>query len=244
MVPRYEAFLDRWPTPEDAADAPLADIVRAWDGLGYNRRAVNLHRAATIVRDDHDGVLPASLAGLLALPGIGPYTRAPCWRFAHEADGVGVVDTNAARVLARWHGRSLRPKEVQAAADAAVPAGRSWDWNQAMLDLGATVCRSGTPDCDACPVRPSCAWARAGCPAPDPAIGSAGVSGGQSRFQGSDRQGRGRLVTALRRGPVAAGDLAATMGWDDEPDRATGVAATVVRDGLAVEVDGIYRLPG
>jgi A/G-specific adenine glycosylase len=245
VVPRYEDFLDRWPTPEDCADAALADIVDAWAGLGYNRRAVNLHRAATAVRDHHDGELPDDLAGLLALPGVGPYTARAVLAFAYETEGVGVVDTNAARVLARRAGRSLRPAEVQALADASVPVGRSWSWNQAMLDLGATVCRARVPDCDACPVAEGCAWFEGGRVEPDPAVGSAGVSGGQSRFEGSDRQGRGRLVDALRRGPVAPADVAGVMGWPDEPDRAAQVAARVVVDGLAeLGPDGRFRLPG
>ncbi len=146
---------------------------------------------------------------------------------------MAVVDTNVARVLARQAGRPLRPAEVQQAADALVPVGQGWAWNQAMLDLGAGVCRARGPQCGGCPVAASCAWR--GGPGPDPAVGSAGVSGGQSRFEGSDRQGRGRLVDALRRGPVA--DLAAAAGWPDDPARAARVADTLVADGLAV-LDG------
>ena len=243
VLPRYEAFLARWPTPATCAAAPLAEVVEAWAGLGYNRRAVNLHRAAALVAARADGAFPDDLAGLLALPGVGPYTARAVLAFAFEAD-VGVVDTNAARVLARWTGRSLRPAEVQAAADAAVPHGQGWAWNQAMLDLGATVCRP-RPHCDVCPVSSWCEWALAGRPAPDPAVGSAGVAGGQSRFEGSDRQGRGRLVDALRRGPVRADGLAAAMGWPDDPARADRVAATLVADGLAErDPAGTHRLPG
>lgn len=244
VVPRYDAFLDRWPTPTACAAAPVADIVTAWAGLGYNRRAVNLHRCAEAVTADHDGVLPADLAGLLALPGIGPYTARAVLAFAHEADGVGVLDTNAARVLARWAGRPLARAEAQRAADDAVPAGEGWAWNQAMLDLGATVCRARTPSCEACPVADVCAWRQAGNPPPDPAVGSAGVSGGQSRFEGSDRQGRGRLVDALRAGPVAAADVARRAGWPDDPDRAARVVASLVADGLAARrSDGSFTLP-
>jgi A/G-specific adenine glycosylase len=243
VLPRYEEFLARWPTPTALARASAGDVVSAWAGLGYNRRAVNLHRCATAVVADHGGRLPAALRELLALPGVGPYTARAVQAFALERD-VGVVDTNAARVLARWAGRSLRPTEVQTAADAAVPAGKGWAWNQAMLDLGATVCGSRSPHCHACPVSTWCAWHEAGHRAPDPAVGSAGVSGGQSRFEGSDRQGRGRLVDALRRRPVSPGDLASVMGWPDAPDRAARVAATVIADGLAVAGHaGFLQLP-
>lgn len=244
VLPRYEAFLDRWPTPAACATSPLGDVVTAWAGLGYNRRAVNLHRCAQEVVARHDGRLPDALPELLALPGIGPYTARAVLAFAFERDDVGVLDTNAARVLARWEGRSLKPKEAQAAADGAVAPGEGWAWNQAMLDLGATRCRPRTPRCDECPVSAWCSWALAGWTVPDPAVGSAGVSGGQSTFEGSDRQGRGRLVDALRRGPVAPSDVAMAMGWPDDPDRARRVAATLVVDGLAVaDPDGTLRLP-
>jgi A/G-specific adenine glycosylase len=113
-----------------------------------------------------------------------------------------------------------------------------------VFDLGALVCTRRAPACGSCPLRASCAWARAGWPAPDPIAGSAGISGGQSTFAGSDRQGRGRLVDALRAGPVAARHVAATMGWSDDPVRAERVAATLVADGLAVESPaGELRLP-
>lgn len=242
VVPRYEAFVERWPSPAACAAASQAEVVQAWEGLGYNRRAVHLHRCARQVVEVHGGELPGSLEELLALPGIGPYTARAVLAFAFEGD-VGVLDTNAARVLARWEGRSLRPREAQDAADAAVPTGQGWTWNQAMLDLGATVCRARRPTCDDCPVAPWCRWWSEGREEPDPAVGSAGVPGRQSTFEGSDRQGRGRLVDALRLGPVAEGDLAAAMGWPDDPARARRVAATLVADGLAAVDDaGTHRL--
>ncbi len=246
VVPAWHAFLARFPTVEACATAPVADVITQWAGLGYNRRAVFLHRSAVAVVERHDGRFPDDLPDLLALPGIGPYTARALLAFAFERD-VGVVDTNAARVLARWAGSRLTPKEVQRRADDAVPVGWGWAWNQAMLDLGATVCRARTPSCDRCPVASAsaCAWRSAGNPPPDPAVGSAGVSGGQSRFEGSDRQGRGRLVDALRGGSVAAADVARLAGWPDDPARAERVASSLVADGLAVqELDGSLRLPG
>jgi A/G-specific adenine glycosylase len=241
VAARWRPFLDRFPTPGALAAAPVADVVRAWSGLGYNRRARDLHRCAVAVVDHHAGRLPASLPELLALPGIGPYTARAVLAFAFELDH-GVVDTNTARVLARWTGHALRPAAAQAAADAALPPGQAWAWNQAMLDLGAGVCRRRDPRCEACPVAATCAWALAGRLAPDPADGSAGVSRGQARFEGSDRQGRGRLVEALRHGDVRATALPAVMGWPDDPGRAERVATALVGDGL-VQVDaGTYRL--
>jgi A/G-specific adenine glycosylase len=242
VLPRYEAFLERFPTPAACAEAPLGDVVRLWQGLGYNRRAVNLHRCAQQVVAEHGGTLPDDLAGLRSLPGIGPYTARAVLAFAHERD-VGVLDTNAARVHARRAGRPLKPKEAQQAADAAVPTGRGWAWNQAMLDLGATVCRARSAACAECPVTVGCTWFEHDHRGADPAGGSAFVSGPQSTFVGSDRQGRGRLVDALRGGPVLAGDLPAAMGWPDEPDRARRVAETLVADGLAQWVADALVLP-
>lgn len=248
--PKYVAFMARFPTPAACAAAPPGEVVRLWAGLGYNRRALHLHGCAVAVCRDNDGRLPETLDGLLALPGIGPYTARAVLAFAFERD-VGVVDTNAARVLARWAGRALSASEVQSTADFAVPPGQGWAWNQAMLDFGASVCTKTKPRCAACPVAETCAWAQAGWPAPDPAAGSAGVSGAQSRFAGSDRQGRGRLVDALRAGPVVADaqSLAEAMGWPGDPRRAERVAHTLVDDGLAVRDAGptgpeaVLRLP-
>ena len=239
VLPKYVAFLERFPDVSAAASAPVGAIVDAWSGLGYNRRAVLLHAAAHAVVRDHEGTFPASLAALLALPGVGPYTARAILAFAFEHDAA-VLDTNVARVLARQHGRSLRAREAQALADALVPPGRGWWWNQAMLDLGALVCTKRAPCCGGCPVRGACVWQGEGV---DPAIGSAGVSAPQSPFAGSDRQGRGRLVDALRRGPVHGADLAVVMGWPDDAVRAGRVAATVVTDGLAMYAEETYLLP-
>ncbi len=242
VAERWAPFLERFPTPESCAATPLAEVLRWWSGMGYNRRALNLHRCATAVVTQHDGHLPADLDALLALPGVGPYTARAVLAFAFEADHA-IVDTNTARVLARWAGARLTARAAQAAADAALPAGAAWAWNQAMLDLGAKVCTRRTPCCDDCPVADLCQWARAGWPAPDPADGSAGVSAPQGRFEGSDRQGRGRLLESLRRGELTVGQLAAASGWPDDRPRAARVVASLVRDGLAVLDGDVYRLP-
>ncbi len=237
VVERWPRFLDEFPTPAACASAPVGDVVRAWAGLGYNRRAVNLHRAATVVVERHDGALPDDLAALLALPGVGPYTARAVLVFAFERD-IGLVDTNAGRFVARaGAGRAVAAGEAQAVADGLVPEGMGWVWGSAVFDLGASVCRRRAPACSTCPVVGACAWARAGWPEPDPVTGSAGISGGQAPFAGSDRQGRGRLVDALRAGPVPAAALPTATGWPDDPSRATRVAATLVADGLATWSD-------
>jgi len=243
VVERYVRFLERFPTVGACAAAPLGDVIDEWAGLGYNRRAVHLHRAAVRCAEQHGGGLPDTLDALLALPGVGPYTARAVLVFAHERD-IGLVDTNAGRFVARaLAGRPLRPAEAQAAADDAVPDGWGWTWGQAVFDLGASICRKRDPRCDGCPVRSHCAWAVAGFPEPDPIEGSAGISAPQTRFHGSDRQGRGRLVDALRSGPVVAADLATATGWPGDPDRAARVAAGLVADGLAVLDGDRYRLP-
>jgi A/G-specific adenine glycosylase len=243
VASRWAAFLDRFPTPAACAAAPVGDVVRAWQGLGYNRRAVTLHRAAQAVVARHGGSLPADLDALVALPGVGPYTARAVLAFAFEAD-VGLVETNSARVLARAiAGRPLSPVEAQATADDLVPPGRSWAWNSAVTDLGATVCTKRAPDCAACPIAAWCAWARAGRRPADPADGTAGAGRRQSQFAGSDRQGRGRLLDALRQGPVALTDLDTAAGWPGQWARVERVALGLVADGLARHDGDVLVLP-
>lgn len=233
VVPKYHEFVQAYPTPSACAAAPSSEVLTRWAGLGYNRRALNLHRCARVVVDQHGGVVPDGLDELLALPGVGPYTARAVLVFAYERDEA-IVDTNVARLFARWVGRRLGVRQVQHLADDAVPAGSGWAWNQALLDLGATVCTKRAPSCDRCPAQRWCAWLSAGRSAPDPAEGSAGTSGRQSRFEGSDRQGRGHLVDALRRtGRVPADELARTAGWPSDLARARRVAETLVADELA-----------
>lgn len=243
VVPRWHAFLDRFPDPATCAHAPVAEVIGLWVGLGYNRRAVQLHRAAVAVAARPGAALPSTLPELLALPGVGRYTARAVLAFAFEQP-VAVVDTNVARVVARAvAGRRLAPAEAQAAADGLAPTDSSWAWNQALLDLGAGHCTS-RPSCAGCPLRAvHCVWAGAGFPTPDPASGSAGVSGRQSPFPGSDRQGRGRLVRALRSGPLEADRWADAAGWPRDPSRAARVASSLVADGLAVRQGDQLRLP-
>ncbi|HUY30412.1 MAG TPA: A/G-specific adenine glycosylase [Acidimicrobiales bacterium] len=245
---RYREVLERFPTPRACAAAPAGEVIRSWEGLGYNRRAVMLHRAACEIVEHHGGAVPRTLPELLALPGVGPYTARAVLSTAFGSEAA-VVDTNVGRVLARaLEGAPLRPAAAQRLADSLVPAGRAREWNLALMDFGSLVCRAARPRCDSCDVGRAgqCAWRRAGAGAgpADPARGSAGVTARQARFAGSDRQGRGRIVDALRRGPVAPDVLAAAAGWPDDPGRARRVVHGLVGDGVVVVgADGAYRLP-
>ena len=146
---------------------------------------------------------------------------------------MAAVDTNGVRVLARGVvGTPLSLRAATALGDRLVPAGASWEFNQTMFDLGATVCTARRPDCSACPLSRLCVWRRAGGAAPDPWRGSPPARP-QKAFAGSDRQGRGRLLEAVRRGGVPAASVAHACGWPDEPARAERIANSLVDEGFA-----------
>jgi A/G-specific adenine glycosylase len=241
VIPKWQTFVTAYPEPTRCAEASLGDVLTIWSGLGYPRRARNLHLAAGRIAEM--GSMPRTLQELLTLPGVGPYTARAVLAFAYESD-VGVVDTNVARVLARLRGTRLRMREVQTLADDSVPAGEGWAWNQVLMDLGAEVCTASRPRCAECPLSSDCVWYRSGWAHPDPALGSAAVSGRQAPFHGSDRQGRGQLMRTLVTRTVEPGELAEVMGWPHDPERAAGVAATLVSEGLVVVDDhGSFQLP-
>jgi A/G-specific adenine glycosylase len=237
VIDRWSPFLLLFPDVAAAANAGPAAIIREWEGLGYNRRALQLHRCAHVIAREHEGEFPQTISALTALPGIGGYTARAVLAFAYEHD-VAVLDTNVARILARAIvGAPLSPKQAQHTADSLVRKGDGWFWNQGMLDFGATICKKQHPLCEQCPIASQCAWrlatANESGVSVDPAIGSAGVPARQSTFQGSDRQGRGRLVSALRKGEVASAELEQIMRWPTDRERAIRVAETIVADGLA-----------
>ena len=234
VLPYFELFAERWPTPGHFAQAELSDVLAAWQGLGYPRRARNLWHAAKVISSDHGGELPVDLDSLLRLSGVGPYTARAVQAFAFGIDA-GVVDTNVGRILARWTGRRLSGAEAQQLADELVPPGESWRWNQAMMDLGARVCTKRDSSCGECPVEPWCAWA--GSDAPDPADRSAGVSARQAPFEGSDRQARGRLLAALSGGAIKRSQAAEAMRLGRDETRACRLIDGLIAEGL-VTADG------
>jgi A/G-specific adenine glycosylase len=163
-TPYYERFVSRFPTVAALARAPLDDVLAAWAGLGYYRRARSLHAAAGLVLREHAGVVPADQAAFAALPGVGRYTTGAVLSIAHGAR-LPVLDGNVGRVFARWSAAPLqlkRPADARVLwerADAWMPAraADAGDWNQALMELGATVCTPRIPKCDACPVATWCA---------------------------------------------------------------------------------------
>jgi len=229
VIGAYCRFIERFPVPPSCAAAGAAEVVRTWEGLGYNRRALNLHRAACSMVEHHRGEVPSDLPGLLALPGVGPYTARAVLAFAFGAD-VGVVDVNVARILSRaLAGRPLGAAEAQRMADALVAPGGGWDVNQALFDVGALHCRA-TPECGGCPLASRCRWAAEGFPVPDAARRAATKA---APFPGSDRQGRGRVVAALRTRDLRGAELPGVAGWHDDPERTRRVVAGLVAEGFA-----------
>lgn len=161
-IPYYRRWLERFPTLEALADADGEDVLAAWSGLGYYHRARNLHRAACVVRDRHGGDLPTEAAALRELPGIGPYTAGAVASIAFGRREAA-IDGNARRVLARLFDLA-RPTRVELAglAAALVPSDRPGDFNQALMDIGATICRPRRPSCGACPLSALCLARRRG----------------------------------------------------------------------------------
>lgn len=226
VIPKYAAFMAAFPSLEALAAAPTAEVIRLWSGLGYNRRAVNLQRAARAVLEQHGGSFPREVAALRALPGIGPYTAGAVACFAFEQD-VAFMDTNIRRVLRRAMaepasaGPEPTERELLAIGEALVPPGQAWAWNQALMELGALVCTAAAPACYRCPIRARCrehrardereTRAREGQPGYGSGEGREGAGArvrarvaerSEEPYQGSRRWYRGRIVEALRQLPA------------------------------------------
>jgi A/G-specific adenine glycosylase len=239
VEPAYGAFVERFPTVATLAGASTAAVVEQWQGLGYNRRAVNLQRTCRAIVDRHDGEVPDTLQALLALPGIGPYTARALLVFAFEQP-VAAVDVNVARVLQRaLVSRQVGARERQDLADALV-APQPWVTAQALMELGARFCTARRPNCVDCPVRTACAWNQGGASVPDP--GAAASRKPAQRFTDSDRYHRGRLLDALRAGPVLAAEVGSAARTYDAR-RARRLADALVREGLAEWSLGTLTLP-
>lgn len=231
----WPRFLERFPSFEALAAAPRQEVLRAWAGLGYNRRAVHLHELAKAVVERHGGRLPSDPAALRALPGVGPYTQGAIESLIFGRD-VAALDTNVRRVVDRISlGGVGSEKQIAAAAAELVPAGRSADWNQALMDFGSLQCVAISPACLLCPVADLCAAA----PVP-PGRRPRQVAEPTERFEGSRRYFRGRIVAVLRDMPpdgrVSLPDLTSRITPSSEipdPARLESLVRALAKDGLA-----------
>ena len=244
VIPRLEQWLERWPTPAALAASPPGEAVLAWDRLGYPRRALRLHAAATAITELHGGVVPSDIAQLLELPGIGDYTARAVATFA-----VGlrhpVVDTNVRRAIARvvlgqGEAGPASTRRDLAAMEALLPHDEPAAklFNAGMMELGAVVCTARAPRCGSCPLAGSCAWRAAGYPEYD-----GPRSAVQAKFQGSDRQVRGLVMAELRNSEIPVTDAEIDRLWPDAAQLARALAS-LETDGLVVADDsGGYLLP-
>ncbi len=238
----WTRFMARFPTVGVLAAASPADVLRAWHGLGYNRRALALWRAAGRIVDEHGGRVPADLHALEALPGVGPYTARAVAAIAFGMP-VGAVDTNVRRVLGRMaagdEGR-LPAAEMQRLADQSVPRDRPAEWTHAVMDLGATVCRPARPACDACPAQPWCRYTRSDGPSIAIRTSRASAASPQS-FPATSRWLRGRILDRLREAPDGAWvALDEPIGGHDA-DAVSRAVRTLASEGL-VERDDANKL--
>lgn len=222
VIPKWHAWLERFPTLADLASASRAEAIRAWQGLGYNLRAVRLHAIACQVEAEYGGALPRSVEGLLSLKGIGRYTAGAVACFAYEQP-VAMVDTNIRRVLSRVFG--VEPAAADATAERVLPRAAAYAWNQALMDLGATLCRAQRPLCLVCPLLAECGGPR------QRAARSAAKA---EPFAGSRRFYRGRILNELRRVEAIPID---ELGELELVER-------MAADGLVeISSDGTVRLP-
>lgn len=242
VIPLLSAWLETWPTPSALAGAAPAEAVRRWENLGYPRRAIWLHRAATQIRDEHDGVVPRDVDVLLSLTGIGDYTARAVAVFAY-GDRHPVVDTNTRRVIARAVGGRSQPGPASrtdlAEMDVLLPADDidAAIMNAATMELGATVCIARTPRCGSCPISDVCAWRAAGFP------DTGDERRKQARYEGSDRQARGAALKMLRDAD-ATGIPVETLirNWPDAHQRDRAITS-LIDDGLIEVIDEAARLP-
>lgn len=250
--PKYESFLERFPTLESLASAAPGDVIRAWAGLGYNRRALNLQRTAKAVLEEHGGAFPDTPESLRTLPGVGPYTAGAVACFAFERD-VAFMDTNIRRVIQRvFVGPDTQPaseRELLRIAAAAVPAGQGWSWNQAMMELGALICTAARPRCQICPLRAACrayaAWRSSDenvFAAPSVTRLARKVAERPARYETTSRYFRGRVVEALRRLEPHTWIDFDQLGPQVKPDWSANDTAWLLRVLQGLADDGLIEL--
>lgn len=241
VEPVWQDWMARWPTPQLLASEPSGEAVRAWGRLGYPRRALRLHATAQQITDQHGGRVPSSDEALRALPGVGEYTAAAIRAFAFGLEST-VLDVNVRRVISRaWSGIDEPPSHLSAvertlANSLATAADDPSAWAAASMELGAIVCTKTTPQCSVCPLKRSCAWRSAGFPPSEAARRR------QPRYEGSDRQARGRILSALRESETAVnGNILVDMSADR--DQMLRALESLESEGLIRRVGRAFALP-
>ncbi len=226
VAPAWSAFMERFATPADLASADRGELITLWAGLGYQRRAINLQRAARTIEESG---WPSDVAGLMELPGVGPYTAAAVACFAF-GEAVPAVDTNLKRILSRWHGAPLSGSALHEAALTALPSATAADWAQALMDLGAMVCRPRNPSCEECPVEDWCV---------DPGVYEPPPR--QSAYEGSVRQARAAVLrTVAREGALSIESLAKRTRLDSV--RLEQAMSSLVSDGTVERRGGVVAI--
>ncbi|MET3806186.1 A/G-specific adenine glycosylase [Nakamurella sp. UYEF19] len=242
VLPVFEAWMQLWPHPADLAADSTGDAVRAWGRLGYPRRALRLHAAATAVTHEFGGQVPSTVAELITLPGVGEYTARAVAAFAF-GERTPVVDTNVRRVLSR------AVRGLDSIREAATPADRrelevllppepavAARFSAAVMELGALVCSAANPRCADCPLAGRCAWRAAGYP-------TSTAARPVQTWAGTDRQVRGRIMAVLREATEPVPSSAIDVVWPDA-DQRTRCVLSLIADGLAVvSADGGLMLP-
>lgn len=238
--PVWESWMRRWPTPSSLAASSPAEVLRAWGRLGYPRRALRLHEAAVVIRDQYAGAVPDDSESLRALPGVGEYTAAAVLSFGHRRPAV-VLDVNIRRFFARYFdGRASAAAHVTSAerafAAALLPEGHEPQWAAASMEFGQMICTAKRPKCDICPVARTCAWLAAGRP-------DAGERTTRPQaYYGTDRYVRGLVLDRLRRGPAQRAELVDL--WSDHLQLGRAIDS-LVADGLVDPLaDDVLGLPG
>ena len=242
VLEMYPRFLRRFPTLTALSRAPVRDVIIAWRGMGYNARAVRLHALARRLTEEHHGRLPSTAEELLRLPGVGRYT-AHALLSAVYGKPVPVVDVNIRRLLSRvffrmgTYGQMKGEADIWAIAESLVPSRRSYEWHQALMDLGATVCIARQPACETCPLGRICVSrglmrpARAQAPKAEP-----GLDGIPNRIY------RGRIVEELRRAGGTTGIAEVALGKRIHAEFGAGHAAWLRSLLAALESDGLVRI--
>lgn len=242
VAPRWQEWVERWPTPADLAAAPPDEVLRAWGTLGYPRRALRLIDCARTIVDAYGGAVPSRVEDLKSLPGIGDYTARAVACFAFGSN-VPVVDTNVRRVHSRAvEGSFLATPRAGELNDVAalLPERDGPTFSAGLMELGALVCTAKNPACSRCPLEESCAWVAAGKPAPTQDELRRKKT---QKFAGTDRQVRGKILKLLRESPTPVSRGEIDLLWPEAAQRSRALYS-LLDDGLAVQDDaGNFHLP-